>query len=164
MTQTVKLLMRILLVEDEPDVGKALKEMLNQQNYTVDWVWDGEQAWDYLENHWTQYDLAIFDWLLPGLTGIDLLQKIRQQNSSLPVLMLSVKNAVEDRIEALDAGADYYLVKPFNRGELFAVLRALQRRSTQLKPQQLTLGCLTLDYANNSVYITDSVEEKKMYH
>ena len=145
--------MRILLVEDEPDLGTALKDMLNQHNYVVDWVQDGVEAWNYLENSWTQYHVAIFDWMLPGLSGVELLRRLRKQKSSLPVLMLTAKSAIEDKVTGLDSGADYYLVKPFGMAELLAVIRALQRRSPELAPAKLSLGCLSLDYRNNCVCV-----------
>lgn len=138
--------MRILLVEDEPDLGEAIKRILTQKAYIVDWVQDGTEAWNYLENRWTEYTLAIFDWLLPGLSGIELCQKLRHQGSLIPILMLTAKDTEADKIMGLDAGADDYLVKPFGMGELLARLRALQRRSPQLQPQQLKLNHLMLDY------------------
>ncbi|OIP68898.1 MAG: DNA-binding response regulator [Oscillatoriales cyanobacterium CG2_30_40_61] len=138
--------MRILLVEDEPDLGEAIKRILTQKAYIVDWVQDGIEAWNYLENRWTEYTLAIFDWLLPGLSGIQLCQKLRRQGSLIPILMLTAKDTEADKIMGLDAGADDYLVKPFGMGELLARLRALQRRSPQLQPQQLKLNYLMLDY------------------
>ncbi|WP_254174053.1 two-component system response regulator RppA [Planktothrix pseudagardhii] len=138
--------MRILLVEDEPDLGEAIKRILTQKAYVVDWVQDGIEAWDYLENQWTQYTLAIFDWLLPGLSGIELCQKIRHKGSFIPILILTAKDTESDKIMGLDAGADDYLVKPFGMGELLARLRALQRRSPQLQPQKLQLNHFILDY------------------
>lgn len=144
--------MRILLVEDEPDLGSAIKRALNQHNYIVDWVLDGNEAWDYFENQWTEYTLAILDWLLPGLSGIELLERLRSQNNPLPVLMLTAKDSTEDKVMGLDAGADDYLVKPFGMEELLARLRALQRRSPQLQSPQLQVGNLTLDYATNAVF------------
>lgn len=144
--------MRILLVEDERDLGMAIKRTLNQEKYVVDFVLDGNEAWGYLDNQWTQYTLAIFDWLLPGLSGIELCQRLRQRNNPLPVLILTAKDRVEDKIVGLDAGADDYLVKPFSMKELLARVRALQRRSPQFQPQQLQVGCLTLDYGNRTVY------------
>jgi DNA-binding response OmpR family regulator len=143
--------MRILLVEDEPDLGSAIKRTLNQHNYIVDWVLDGNEAWDYLENQQTEYTLVILDWLLPSLSGINLLQRLRSKNNPLPVLMLTAKDSMEDKVRGLDAGADDYLVKPFGMAELLARLRALQRRSPQLQPQQLQVGNLTLDYGTNTV-------------
>ena len=132
--------MRILLVEDEPDIGEALKKALNQKKYIVDWVQDGDEAWSYLKYQWTEYNLVIVDWLLPGMTGIDLIKHLRAQHNCLPVLMLTAKDQMEDKVIGLDAGADDYLVKPFGMEELLARLRALQRRSPQLQPQQFQRG------------------------
>lgn len=153
--------MRVLLVEDEPDLGAAIKRRLNQEKYLVDWVLDGTEAWDYLENQWTQYTLAIFDWLLPGLSGLELLRKLRSQHSPLPVLMLTAKDQMEDKVAGLDAGADDYLVKPFGMAELLARLRALQRRSPQIQPQQLTIGSLTLDYSTHTVCFQNPLGEQQ---
>jgi DNA-binding response OmpR family regulator len=144
--------MRILLVEDEPDLGAAIKRTLNHEKYVVDWVLDGTEAWQYLENQWTQYTLAIFDWLLPGLSGLELCKRLRAKHNSLPVLMLTAKDRMEDKVAGLDAGADDYLVKPFGMAELLARVRALQRRSPQIQPQQLQIGSLTLDYGTRTVY------------
>ena len=80
--------MRVLLVEDEPDLGSAIKQTLNQHHYIVDWVLKGNEAWDYLENPGTDYTIMILDWLLPGLSGIELLKKLRSKHNPLPVLML----------------------------------------------------------------------------
>ena len=154
--------MRILLVEDEPDLGVAIKQTLNQHNYIVDWVLNGNEAWNYLEDSHLEYSLAIFDWLLPGLSGIELLQRLRGQNNPLPVLMLTAKDSMEDKVIGLDAGADDYLVKPFGMAELLARLRALQRRSLQLQPQQLTVGNLKLDYGTNTVKCTETSGETKV--
>jgi DNA-binding response OmpR family regulator len=144
--------MRILLVEDEPDLGRAIKRTLNLEKYIVDWVQNGDEAWEYLESQWTEYTLAIFDWLVPGLSGLELLHKLRGKNSPLPVLMLTARDRMEDKISGLDAGADDYLVKPFGMGELLARLRALQRRARQIPTQQLIVGNLTLDYGTRTVY------------
>ena len=141
--------MRILLVEDEVDLGLAIKQVLVSEKYVVDWVTDGDRAWEYLENQWTDYSVAIFDWLLPKLSGLELCQRLRMHRNSLPILMLTALGQPENRVAGLDAGADDYLVKPFVMEELLARLRALQRRSPQLQPQTLTLGTFTLDYANN---------------
>ena len=140
--------MRILLVEDEEDLGQAIKQVLVSEKYVVDWVTDGAQAWHCLESQWTDYTVAIFDWLLPELSGLELCQRLRDRQNPLPVLMLTALGQPENRIAGLDAGADDYLVKPFIMEELLARLRALQRRSPQLKPQQLTVGVFTLDDAN----------------
>ncbi|MBD2207074.1 response regulator transcription factor [Calothrix sp. FACHB-1219] len=153
--------MRILLVEDEEDLGGAIKRTLTQHKYLVDWVIDGDDAWAYLENSWTQYTLAIFDWMIPGISGLELCKRLRQHKNPLPVLMLTAKDSMEDKVAGLDAGADDYLVKPFGMAELLARLRALQRRSPQFQPQELTVGKLTLDYGNNLVVSHDSAGNKQ---
>jgi two-component system Ni(II)/redox-responsive regulator NrsR len=144
---------RILLVEDEEDLGLAIKQVLIGEKYVVDWVKDGAQAWYCLDTLWTDYTVAIFDWLLPELSGLELCQRLRSRHNALPVLMLTALGQPENRITGLDAGADDYLVKPFVMEELLARLRALQRRSPQLKPQQLTVGFWTLDDANTQLQI-----------
>ncbi len=153
--------MKVLLVEDEPDLGTAIKRTLNQEKYVVDWVLDGNEAWYCLENQWTEYTLAIFDWLLPGLSGLELCQKLRSQKQTLPVLMLTAKDRMEDKVAGLDAGADDYLVKPFGMVELLARLRALQRRSPAFQPQQLQIGNLTLDYATHTVGIQNQKGDRQ---
>ena len=153
--------MRVLLVEDEPDLGAAIKRILNQEKYVVDWVQDGTEAWNYLEDQQTQYTLAIFDWLLPGLSGLELCKRLRARHSPLPILMLTAKDQMEDKVAGLDAGADDYLVKPFGMAELLARLRALQRRSPQLQPQQLTVGNLTLDYSTHTVCFQNPLGEQQ---
>ncbi|MEO0374248.1 MAG: two-component system response regulator RppA [Cyanobacteria bacterium P01_A01_bin.17] len=145
--------MRVLLVEDEPDLGSAITRTLIQEAYIVDWAKDGLEAWSYIDSQWAQYTLAIFDWLLPELSGLELCRRLRAQHSPLPVLMLTAKDRPEDTAEGLDAGADDYLVKPFRRIELLARLRALQRRSPHFQPQQLQVGRLTLDYGTHNVSI-----------
>lgn len=163
--------MRVLLVEDEADLGAALKRTLDRAGYVVDWVLDGSEAWDCLEDRWTQYTVGIFDWLVPGLSGLELLKRLRdcdrslsgsvsvasrrEANRALPVLMLTAKDTMADKVAGLDAGADDYLVKPFGMQELLARVRALQRRSPQLQPQQLQLGNLTLDYGTHAVWLRD---------
>ena len=141
--------MRILLVEDEADLGLAIKQVLISERYVVDWMPDGTQAWLCLENKWTDYTVAIIDWLLPDLSGLELCQRLRLHQNPLPVLMLTALGQPENRVAGLDAGADDYLVKPFVMEEFLARLRALQRRSPQLQPSTLTVADFTLDTANN---------------
>ncbi len=138
--------MRILLAEDEPDLGRAIKRVLTQEGYVVDWVQSGDAALNFLECDAHIYEVCIFDWMLPEMTGIELCQWLRRLPSALPVLMLTAKDSVEDRIIGLDAGADDYLVKPFSMAELLARLRALRRRSPEFKSAQLQIGSLLLDY------------------
>ena len=143
--------MRLILVEDEPDLGVAVKQALTHQAYIVDWFLDGHQAWSYLEDHWAQYTLGIFDWMLPGISGVEICKRLRGKKSSLPVLMLTAKDRMEEKIIGLDSGADDYLIKPFGMPELLARLRALQRRAPHFQPRQLQIGSLSLDYATHAV-------------
>lgn len=145
--------MRVLLVEDEEALGLAIKQVLVSEKYVVDWVTDGAQAWYCLENQWADYTVAIFDWLLPELSGLELCQRLRSQHNALPVLMLTALGQAENRVAGLDAGADDYLVKPFIMEELLARLRALQRRSPQLRPEIITVGPFALDDANTTLYV-----------
>ncbi len=153
--------MRLIFVEDESDLGLAIKQALSHQAYVVDWFLDGDQAWSYLEDHWTQYTLAIFDWMLPGLSGVELCRRLRGKKSPLPVLMLTAKDRMEEKIIGLDSGADDYLIKPFRMPELLARLRALQRRSPHFQPRQLQVGSLILEYATHAVTRTFSNTEKR---
>ncbi|MBP0030258.1 two-component system response regulator RppA [Roseofilum sp. Guam] len=145
--------MRILLVEDEEDLGLAIKQVLVSEKYVVDWVLDGLEAWHYLDSEWTDYTVAIIDWLLPKLSGLELCQRLREEKKTVPVLMLTALGEPENRIAGLDAGADDYLVKPFIMDELLARLRALQRRSPQFQPQTLILGHFSLDDGNTSLSV-----------
>lgn len=154
--------MRVLLVEDEPDLGAAIKRTLSGEKYVVDWVLDGTEAWEYLETQWTQYTLAIFDWLLPGLSGLELCKRLREKKNPLPVLILTAKDRLEDMVAGLDAGADDYLVKPFRKEELLARLRALQRRSPQVQPPKLRVGNLTLDYATSTVCFENTLGDEQV--
>jgi DNA-binding response OmpR family regulator len=143
--------MRLLLVEDEPDLGAAIQQTLTQSAYVVDWVQDGDMAWKYLTSSWIQYEIAILDWMLPGLSGIELCQRLRQQAAAFPILILTARDSLEDKVMGLDAGADDYLVKPFGMAELLARLRALQRRPQQLQAPQLQAGEILLDYNTRTV-------------
>ena len=143
--------MKVLLVEDEPDLGASIQQKLSKERYIVDWVLDGDEAWSCLQNNWTKYTLAIFDWLLPGLSGLELCKYLRLQNNSLPVLILTARDSMQDKVTGLDAGADDYLVKPFGMEELLARLRALQRRVPHFQSQTLKVGSLILDYGNFAV-------------
>jgi len=145
--------MRILLVEDEPDLGAAIQKSLSREKYVVDWVPDGAEAWEYLDRPNTHYTLAVIDWMLPSLSGLELCQRLRSHRNPIPILMLTAKDRLEDKVAGLDAGADDYLVKPFGMSELLARLRALQRRSPQLQPQRLQVGNFVLDYGTSTVAI-----------
>jgi DNA-binding response OmpR family regulator len=148
--------MKILLVEDEPDLGALVQKSLSHHQYIVDWVVDGRAGWEYLTHERTTYSLAIIDWMLPKLSGIELCQKLRAEKYTLPILMLTARDRMEDKIIGLDAGADDYLVKPFGMEELLARLRALHRRAGVFRSEQLQVGNLRLDYDNNAIAIANS--------
>lgn len=137
--------MRILFAEDEPDLGKAIKRTLTQESYVVDWVRSGEEALGLLEQDASLYKVGVFDWMLPGKSGVELCRWLRSHNRSLPVILLTARDKVEDRIAGLDSGADDYLVKPFSMDELLARLRALRRRPSDFQPAQVQKGPLLLD-------------------
>jgi DNA-binding response OmpR family regulator len=145
--------MRILLAEDEPDIGNALQQMLTREGHVTDWAIDGNQAWEYLRSDVVQYELAILDWMMPGLSGIELCQKIQQSNCAARILMLTAKDTIENRVQGLDAGADDYLVKPFRMPELLARIRSIQRRlDNQIPPNNLRIGNLVLDQDSLTIY------------
>ena len=152
--------MRILLVEDEPDLGKAIKRTLTQEAYVVDWLPSGDLALDHMSRDVALYTLGVFDWMLPGLSGIELCRWLRSHQHPLPVLMLTAKDQMEDKVMGLDAGADDYLVKPFGMAELLARLRALRRRSPQIQAMQLRAGTLTLDCGTRMAFVQTGTEEK----
>jgi DNA-binding response OmpR family regulator len=151
--------MRILLVEDERDLGAAIETALVRDKYIVDWVQDGLEAWDYLDSQASVYTVVILDWMLPGLSGVELCRRLRSRKSALPILILTARDQMNDRVTGLDAGADDYLTKPFGMSELRARLRALQRRSPQLQPTQLRVGQFVLDYGTRTVY-HETIEAK----
>ena len=148
--------MKILLIEDEPDLGAIIQTSLSHHQYVVDWAQDGKTGWEYLTNDRITYSLAIIDWMLPKMSGIEICQRLRAGKYPLPILMLTARDRMEDKIMGLDAGADDYLVKPFGMEELLARLRALQRRVPTFQPDRLQLGNLRLDYGNNAIFITNS--------
>ncbi len=153
--------MKILLVEDEPDLGAIIQKNLTHHQYVVDWALDGMEAWEYLTNSQAIYSIAIVDWMLPKLSGIELCQRLRKAKYTLPILMLTARDRMEDKITGLDAGADDYLVKPFGMEELLARMRALQRRAPTFQTERLQLGHLRLDYGSNAIAITDSQGNEK---
>ncbi len=120
--------MRLLLVEDDPMIGKSIREGLRREGYGIDWVRDGWAAEQSLTA--TDYDLLILDLGLPRVHGLQVLKNTRQKGKKIPVLVITARDGVEDRVNGLDAGADDYLVKPFSMSELGARVRALLRRST----------------------------------
>jgi DNA-binding response OmpR family regulator len=145
--------MRILLAEDEPDIGNAVHQVLNREGHVADWVADGHQAWECLRSNFIQYELAVLDWMMPGLSGMDICQKIHTSQHPARVLMLTAKDTMSDRVQGLDAGADDYLVKPFRMPELLARIRSIQRRvDNQRQPNAFRIGRLVLDRDNLDIY------------
>ena len=143
--------MRVLLVEDNELLGSAVEAGLQQAGYTVDWLRDGDQATVVLRSD--EPDLVVLDLGLPGRDGMSLLNDIRKHGSTLPVLILTARDTVDDRIAGLDAGADDYLVKPFDLGELTARLRAISRRRGGRAAPTIKHGDLEFDPNTRSVSV-----------
>src|SRR5579872_2992992 len=141
--------MRILLVEDDELLGDGLRTGLLQDGYTVDWLKDGLSADQALKTE--SFDLVVLDLGLPKLSGIAVLQNLRARGLAIPVLILTARESIEDRVKGLDSGADDYLTKPFDLYELCARLRALQRRFASRAAPLLVHDNITLDPASHSV-------------
>lgn len=135
--------MRLLLAEDEEDMSNALVKILKSNNYSVDAVYNGNDALDYLMSD--IYDGAILDIMMPVMSGIDALKEARANGIKTPVLLLTAKSEVDDRVEGLDSGADDYLTKPFAMKELLARVRALTRRREEVVDSLLEYGNVSLD-------------------
>ena len=135
--------MRILVADDEPEMTRVLEALLTREHFSVDVVHDGQDALHYglAQN----YDCLVLDIMMPGRDGLEVLHQLREKGVATPVLLLTAKGEVSDRIKGLNAGADDYLSKPFAMGEFVARVRALTRRSGSFTPDQLTVGDLTLD-------------------
>lgn len=136
--------MRILLAEDEKSLARALSKIFEKNNYSVDAVYNGEDALQYLQTG--NYDVAVLDIMMPKMDGITVLKELRAQGSQLPVLLLTAKAEVDDRVLGLDSGANYYLTKPFNTKELLAAIRAITRAQMEVGTK-LAFGNITLDRA-----------------
>lgn len=138
--------MRLLLAEDEAALSKALTAILERNNYSVDSVCDGQAALEYLESD--NYDGGILDIMMPKIDGITVLRKLRQKGSLVPVLLLTAKSEVDDKVLGLDAGANDYLTKPFHSRELLARIRAMTRTQTAHPDSQLQMGNVVLNRAS----------------
>ncbi|MHB1986867.1 MAG: response regulator transcription factor [Acidimicrobiales bacterium] len=143
--------MRVLLAEDDKALRSVIARGLGEAGYIVDAVANGEDALSFLDTY--DYELAVVDWRMPKMTGIELVVELRRRQSFLPVLMLTARDLPGDRIEGLDAGADDYLVKPFDFGELLARLRALRRRSQPVRAGTIERGDLSIDLATLEVTV-----------
>lgn len=135
--------MRLLLVEDDRMIGESLQKALNQSGYAVDWVKDGDTAELSLKTH--TYDLVLLDLGLPKKSGIEVLKKMRSQKNNVPVLILTARDTVSDKVIGLDAGADDYLIKPFELAEVEARIRALIRRRDGRATTLMVAGNITLN-------------------
>lgn len=141
--------MRLLLVEDDTMIGQSVQQGLRQEGFTVDWVQDGRAAELAIEDH--AYDSLVLDLRLPKKDGLDVLKGLRQRGNRIPVLVITARDAIADRVKGLDAGADDYLVKPFDLDELAARVRALLRRHSGRAEPLVRIGELTLDPATREV-------------
>jgi DNA-binding response OmpR family regulator len=159
-------MVRILLIEDEIDLGIEIQRLLHREGYEIDRATDGNKGWEFLSSPDLIYDLAIIDWMLPGISGIELCRRLRQRQQQLPVLLLTAKSDITDRVAGLDAGADDYLSKPFSALELLARVRALNRRPAQFQSSQLHLGNFTLEVATRILRYSDSdrISETNLTH
>ena len=135
--------MRILLAEDERSLSRAIIALLEKHNYSADAVYDGQEALDYLEAE--NYDAVILDIMMPKLDGLSVLRTLRERGSQIPVLLLTAKSEVEDKVTGLDSGANDYLTKPFATAELLARIRAMTRTQSAQTDSRMSFGNITLD-------------------
>lgn len=149
--------MRILVIEDELNLQSDIKAGLESEAYTVDCSAEGNEGFFFA----TEYplDAAIVDIGLPGMSGIEIIQKLRQQGSTLPILILTARSRWQEKVEGLEAGADDYLVKPFQMEELLARVKALLRRATGSPTTELTCGAVTLNLSTQQVLLNDEIVE-----
>ena len=141
--------MRVLIVEDEKRLAQALGQIMEEQHYQVDIVYDGADGLDYALSG--QYDIVILDVMLPKKDGFEVVHELREQKISTPVLMLTARDDISDKVQGLDCGADDYMTKPFDIGELLARVRALTRRQGEVIGEQLAAGDLVLDTPTRSL-------------
>ena len=141
--------MRILLAEDERALSGALCAILKHENYAVDAVYNGADALDYLRTG--IYDAAVLDVMMPAMSGFEVLKAARNEKINVPVLILTAKSEISDKVEGLDLGADDYITKPFDSKELLARLRSITRRNAEIKPTALAFGDLSLDKSDFSL-------------
>lgn len=145
--------MRILLVEDDTGVGELVKEELEAQGFAVDWAKHGEEGYELSQSF--PYDLLVLDVMLPGQNGFEIVEQLRKDKNKTPILMLTARDGIEDRVNGLELGADDYLVKPFHLTELRARVRALLRRSKGEADNTISVGRLNLDISQRRVVWQD---------
>lgn len=147
--------MNILLVEDEKPLALALSEILRQNKYQVETVFDGLSGYEYAICG--SFDLVILDIMLPRMNGIEVLKKIREKKLSIPVLLLTAKDEIEDKVSGLDCGADDYMTKPFSKSELLARIRALSRRKGELLDEEIVYNDIILKLKRNELVCEENV-------
>jgi DNA-binding response OmpR family regulator len=145
--------MKLLIAEDNEKLAKSLQKGLQQEGFAVDCLFDGEIAERRITSHAADYDAVILDVMMPGKSGLEVCKNIRQQNITLPVLMLTAKDTTKDKIIGLDAGADDYLIKPFDFEELLARVRALLRRPKEALPLVLSTNGIILNSTTRQVTV-----------
>lgn len=145
--------MRILIVEDDEKMAQSLKRSLEMEGYAVDWINDGVKAEQRITLYQNEYDLVVLDLMLPSVSGLDICRSIRGKNISVPILILTARDMVEDKVALLESGADDYLVKPFSLEELMARIKALLRRPTEAIPIVVKIGNLELDTKTRRVHL-----------
>ena len=140
--------MRILIAEDERDLNRLIVKVLEKEGYGVDACFDGKEALYYLEN--TEYDAAVLDIMMPGMDGLEVLRAVRKKGLDLPIMFLTARDSIADRVTGLDTGADDYLIKPFDFDELLARIRSMTRKRSSHTSSVLTVGDLTLDTGSHT--------------
>ena len=152
--------MRVLLVEDERNLSAAICKLLEKERITADPVYNGNDGLDWALS--TEYDAIILDVMLPGMDGFSVLRELRKEKVSTPVLMLTARTALEDRLTGLDSGADYYLPKPFESAELISCLHAITRRGTRAPMMSLSRGDIELVQSSAKLRNTENGQEVKL--
>ncbi|HEU4677489.1 MAG TPA: response regulator transcription factor [Candidatus Paceibacterota bacterium] len=147
--------MRIIVVEDEPRLARALRQGLQKHGFAVDLKSDGKEALDHVLIHHSVYDLVILDLMLPNMEGLQICKAVRDHEINVPILVLTAKNQTQDKVEALNAGADDYMTKPFSLNELVARINARLRRTEHAYPTKLQAQDITLDVGQHKVYRGD---------
>ena len=141
--------MRMLVVEDEKRLNQIISEALTDEGYSVDSCFDGVEAVEYASN--AQYDVIVMDIMMPRMNGIECVKKLRSMGNDTPILFLTAKDSIADKVEGLESGADYYLIKPFNYDELMAVIRAMTRKACGNRTNTYTIADLSLDVSSREV-------------
>ena len=152
--------MRVLLVEDERNLSAAICKLLEKEHIEAEPVYDGNDGLDWAIGG--EYDAIILDVMLPGMDGFSVLRELRKEKISTPVLMLTARSALEDRLAGLDSGADYYLPKPFESAELISCLRAITRRGNSEPMMSLSAGDITLEQKNGKLRNTENGQDIKL--